>query len=459
VFSTGPRLDSGRITGCVIDPSRKKFQPTAALFRAQAAMSDSVVFTEPDYLTQADSAAFFSIENVRPGDYRLIAFVDKNSNHRLDPGSEDAFAPLRPVISVSPQAETVQLFPVASDTASPRLASVKPLSPRIIIGTFDRPLDTARGCSVPQWTVECVGDTCPSPAVAGCRWTAGRSSWALLLAGALANAPYRLIGTYRRTKDTAGVAVSDTARFNGLTVEDTVPPSLLSRPPSGTLPLLPEIKLNFSEPVKFKGPVSLADSLGDTVPLCTDTGFADTVILTPMRRLRAGCGYRLVLLTSDGHDIAGNPLRERDSTDTVTVLRLSVIAADSLALSLKGCASCLPAAAKRKWRFLPFSGGEETLCPDSAGCFSFSALPHGRGNIGFFIDENGNGRPDPGSLVPWLAPEASVVYPDTVEARARWEIEGVTFSKPCEPCAPHSAGPVPHPGNAGKQRASEPAED
>jgi len=442
VFSTGPSLDSGKIIGCVIDPSRRLFQPTAALFRAQRAKSDSVMFTEPDYLTQADSAAFFSIENVRPDAYRLIAFNDKNGNHRLDPGAEDAYAPLSPVITVTPLADTLRLFPAESDTAAPHLESVKPLSPKTIIVKLNRPLDTARGCSELQWAVECLGDTCAPPTVAGVRWLNGRTRCALLLAGALSGAPYRAICTYKKTKDTSFAAVSDTVRFNGLTINDTVPPALVSRPPAGIVPLEPEIQLYFSEPVALKGPLFLADSLHDTVRLGLDTGYADTTLLTPKRRLHPGSCYRLVLLTTNGLDMAGNPLKARDSTDTVAAFRFTVIAADSLAVSLSGCAPCLTPAPKRKWRFIPLSGGKETLCPDSGGCFRFDSIPYGKGNIGYFIDENGNNRPDAGSLVPWTAPEPSFVFPDTIEARARWEIEGVTFAGPCGQCAPHKAAAV-----------------
>jgi hypothetical protein len=446
VFSTGPSLDSGVIAGCVFVPSRRHFQPTVALFRAERAETDSVIFTEPDYLTQADSAAFFSIENIRPGTYRLIAFVDKNSNHRLDPGTEDAFAPERPIITVTPQSDTLRLFPARSDTAAPRLESAKPVSPKTIICKLTGPIDTARGCLEPRWLLECVGDTCASPAVSGCQWMNRRTRCALTLSGALSGAPYRLICTYNKRQDSSFITVSDTSRLNGLTVDDTVPPALVSRPPSGTVPLLPEIHLCFSERVMLKDLLSCVDSLRDTVRLFADSGYADTVVLTPKRRLHPGSLYRFVLLKNDGRDMAGNPLKVRDSTDTVAVYKFTSIAVDSLAVSLKGCVPCLPPAPKRKWRFIPLAGGKETISPDSGGCFSFDSIPYGKGNIGYFIDENGNNRPDPGSLVPWIAPEASVVFQDTIEARARWEIEGVTFAKPCGQCGKHKPAAVAQPG-------------
>jgi len=442
IFSTGPSLDSGIVMGCVVDPSKRRFQPTVALFRAAGDKKDSVLFTDPDYLTQADSAAFFSIENVRRDTYRVIAFIDQNGNHRLDPGTEAAYAPVRRIIAVTPQPDTVRLFPAESDTATPRLESVKPLSSKIIVCKLSRPLDTVRGCSEPVWTLEHIDNRGTPPAVSEKHWFGHRTRCMLLLADTLSLVPYRVVCNFKKKKDTSFTIIKDTSRFNGVTVGDTVPPVLLSSLPAGTVPLLPEIQLNFTEPITLKGPAFLTDSLRDTVRLSADTGYADTVVLTPQRRLHPGNRYCLVLLKTNGKDIAGNPLKARDTTDTVGTFRFSVIAADSLAVSLKGCIPCLGAAAKRKWRFLPFSGGKPAVCPDNGGCFSFDSLPYGKGNIGYFIDENGNGRPDPGSLVPWLAPEPSIVFPDTVEARARWEIEGVTFAGPCGQCAPYKVTTV-----------------
>jgi hypothetical protein len=123
----------------------------------------------------------------------------------------------------------------------------------------------------------------------------------------------------------------------------------------------------------------------------------------------------------------------------------SAIAADSLAVSFAGCVPCLGTDKKRKWQFLPFSGGNPALCADSNGCFRFDSLPSGKGAVGYFTDANDNGRPDKGSLVPWIAPEPSRIFPDTIEARARWEIEGVTFNKPCEQCRAHQAAAVSAP--------------
>jgi hypothetical protein len=217
---------------------------------------------------------------------------------------------------------------------------------------------------------------------------------------------------------------------------DTVRPALTSvfPPTTAVLPREGEIRLGFSEPVSFTARLALIDSLLDTVGVALDSAITDTVVAKPVRRLHAGSKYRLVLLTSFGKDLAGNCLHPRDTTDTVRVLTFSVIDPDSIAVSLKGCIPCLSRDSLRLWQFLPLSQGSVALSKDSSGCFSFDSIPAGKGFVAYFTDVNGNRKPDRGVLVPWRSPEQYFVLPDTVEARARWEIEDVNLPGACKGC-------------------------
>jgi hypothetical protein len=58
--------------------------------------------------------------------------------------------------------------------------------------------------------------------------------------------------------------------------------------------------------------------------------------------------------------------------------------------------------------------------------------------MGLFTDVNNDGLLTKGSLVPWIPPEPFLMFPDTVEARKNWDIEGVTFTGACEECVKKS---------------------
>jgi hypothetical protein len=444
VFSTGGTLDSGRIAGCVIDSASRPFQAIVGLYSTRrAANADTIVFGSPDYLTQSDSSGFFSFLNIRRDVYRLVAFMDQNNNRRLDPGVERAFAPLNRDLTVTTQPDTVSLYPAATDTAAPRLVSVKALSPRLILCKWSAPFDSLR-FSEPGWVLERSDKKGSAPAAADRYWLVGDPTRMILaLNDTLTLAAYRLI--YRFTRQTGGgsAAITDTIRCNGSATPDTVRPAFLSASPTGGLSIRSKLRLAFSKPVTLSAPLFLTDTLHHETELQVAAGYTDTVVLSPVNHLRPGMRYRLTLLLAGGHDPVGNTLRPRDSTsaDTAAAIAFFTMDADSLATALRGCAPCLQRAPLRKWRFLPLSGGAPTLSADSGGCFHFDSLPAGRGLVEYFTDVNGNDKPDAGRLYPFSAPEPFSIMSDTVEARARWEVEGLTFTKPCAGCAPRPVKP------------------
>ncbi len=79
VFSTGPVLDSLKITGRVVDAQtgQPQIKMAVALYED---FSDSILLKErPYYFARTDSSGNFSIENVRPGEFKIVAFEGKNT--------------------------------------------------------------------------------------------------------------------------------------------------------------------------------------------------------------------------------------------------------------------------------------------------------------------------------------------------------------------------------------------
>jgi len=135
-------------------------------------------------------------------------------------------------------------------------------------------------------------------------------------------------------------------------------------------------------------------------------------------------------------DTSQNKLTVVDSAgiDTVNTSKKKrlVNTADSLCIRLSGGASCLEPNEKRKWVYRPISRRDTTFTvPDSAGTFAFDSIPASKGTLLWFIDDNGDNRITPGRLSPWRSPERFFVLPDTVEAKARWVVDGLNV-RGCE---------------------------
>ena len=128
VFSTGPTIPPGSITGIAFDWAAER---PAALALVQALTPDSVL-----YLAQTDSGGKFTLGPLPTGRYLVRAIVDANGNRALD--RNEAFDSLTVVV---PLAAPIELRTAPRDTLAPRLLSVTAADSTGLRVEFDRPLD------------------------------------------------------------------------------------------------------------------------------------------------------------------------------------------------------------------------------------------------------------------------------------------------------------------------------
>lgn len=87
VFSTGSYIDSLKVTGNIVDAMKKKPETfvNVGLYEIDSTFNDSIVYREkPKYITNTlDSVTTFSIENIKPGKYLLVALKDGNGDNKF----------------------------------------------------------------------------------------------------------------------------------------------------------------------------------------------------------------------------------------------------------------------------------------------------------------------------------------------------------------------------------------
>jgi Big-like domain-containing protein len=131
VFSTGPTLATGQISGIVFDWVAAKTAPGA--FIEAISLPDSV-----RYVTVADTGARFTVGHMPPGKYLLRATVDQNKNRELDP--RELFDSATVTLADSVRRE---MLAFTHDTIGPGIATVTVRDSLTLRVQFDRPLDTA----------------------------------------------------------------------------------------------------------------------------------------------------------------------------------------------------------------------------------------------------------------------------------------------------------------------------
>jgi len=102
VFSTGSYIDSLSLMGKIKDSYDQKVENFVSIQLYDAkTFNDSTVYKEnPLYVTNTlDSLKVFALENLKAGNYKIIALKDKNNNYKFDPKS-DKIAFLKETISI-----------------------------------------------------------------------------------------------------------------------------------------------------------------------------------------------------------------------------------------------------------------------------------------------------------------------------------------------------------------------
>jgi|WetSurMetagenome_2_1015567.scaffolds.fasta_scaffold00150_37 hypothetical protein len=446
-FSTGATIDSGRVFGCVVAGEGKVVQPRVALFsRPDAKSSDTVYFGLPGYLTQTDSAGVFSLDNIHRGTYEILAFLDDNGNNRIDPGREQVYAPVKKHFTLDRVAGPLVLFGVSCDTTSRHISSLRPLSATCVGGEW------AGGSGMPDsayagaWRVECT-ESKRTVSIKQYLPVFHTQRFVLLLSDTLGLAPYRLVYPKQPPllygKDTV---IADTILFNGLASEDTAAPVFKGFGPQSGAEPRQVMRMFWSKPVTCRTSAwRCEDTTGAAIDLEVSGRFCDTTFLYVKRNLAPGMTYAVSMPDSLFADAAGNSPK-----DTAGIaVKFRTLGEQDLCLSLSGGASCLRPDSLRTWQFLLLGRQTGSLTGDRSGTFRFDTIPAGKGKISFFLDANRDGKPTPGSLVPWVAPEEYRLFPDTIEARARWDVEGVPVPAACELCAPRIK---PRPASAEEEK-------
>jgi hypothetical protein len=142
VFSTGPTIDSGSISGTVFDWPGNKSAPRALIEAIQ--LPDSTRF-----VTTADSLGFYTIGHLPSGRFLLRGVIDQNRNRGLD--SRELFDSVTVELRDTLRRE---LYAFVHDTLGPGIAQLEVRDSVTLRVGFDHPLDTALQVTPANFTLK-----------------------------------------------------------------------------------------------------------------------------------------------------------------------------------------------------------------------------------------------------------------------------------------------------------------
>lgn len=453
-FATGPRLNRGQLQGRVIEAAEG--QPVSDVDVYAYAAPDSVapdsLPEQPTYRTQTNESGTFTFEYLREQPYYVIALQDNNRNRQPDPTEGYAAPPQATLVADSTRAiegDTPWLF-ATPDTSAPDVQRARARSAARVEVQFDESVRLATRDPA-AWVV--------ADSVSGRRVTprqvfrqASTPASVYVVTPSLQERVHRLIVPAGGVVDSVGNPVrADTVRFTPAARSDTVQTRFRTFTPANrtadttdTYVLLPDEApgVRFNQPITLdpnveaiaalRRIVSVQDTAGQRRTFTATTRDGTTYRLVPDPDFRPGetvqvrvnaraLGTGDSVLTRDFRRISD---RELGGAEGVALLADTLGSALSAATPSGAAADTTSTAPTLVVEIIPVQAAvpieRRTATADTVGTFLFEGLPDGSYRFRAFLDRNGNGTWDAGSLIPYQAPEPIAWSLTPLETRPRW---------------------------------------
>jgi hypothetical protein len=430
-FSTGARLDSGRLEGAVY--------ASGSLVGTQIWAYDLAETPDPDpgtdrplYRTQTAESGAFRLTHMAPGRYRTFAVTDRDGNDRYDPEYDLIGVPFTDTDIRADADPPFLSFRIARrDTTLPQLISVESPDRRHVNVRFSE--------SMSSWALEnpktyqILQDTDTLSVLSAYLNDRNPAVAHLLTSPQVPDQTYRF--SVSRGRDLAGLSLDTTfaaTEFTASALSDTVSPTVVERVPADSSVNVmpdPEIELMFSEAMdsaSVRRYWTLHRSGGDAVPGVVNWLHPARCRFIPDASLEPGQTYHMRVEVDSITDVAGNALGDTvisTSFETVRNDTLSAISGRIIDPQVTHTGSYVVTARSVNGHVYTTSIPSDTL-------YRFDPVLPGIFLIEVYHDRNDDGRYDLGHPSPFDPSERFVVYGDSVIVRSRWPNEGNDIALP-----------------------------
>ena len=430
-FSTGDKIDKGKISGIVYKNFKPAVNTDVWAFRTDTIVS--IFDIKPNYITQTNDSGLYQLEYLQTGKYLCLAVEDMRSDRKYDPGADLIGLPTGEVVLDSIKSAVFNFnFDLSKqDSSSLKLISARYNEDKLIMLKFSSTIDINK---ISPENIEIAGDD-----------------------GIVLDS-FKIFSTSDTTdnifihpnvlpaSDSLHVFVKDLISLNNRplsdslnnmyiqidTLTDTNPPKLISFYPadnSRSFPADSGIRLNFSEMIETDSAILNTIELAGNDSLdYTDFSYAvnlNRLSIELLDSLVAGQTYTFSIDLSQVHDASGNAV-----DDSVRQIRFTVVRIDDFG-SVSGQLQNGMGGFSDPVIFVRSVSGNisELVAVDTSYHFKHN-LPTGSYQFYGFDDINMNRLYDRGSILPLEFAEPFILFPDTVSVRSRFETEEIILKIP-----------------------------
>ncbi|MEW5924325.1 MAG: Ig-like domain-containing protein [Candidatus Zixiibacteriota bacterium] len=431
-FSTGTRISQGKVTGTVRTGGKPAAGAMVALFNmTQPDAATAFDSLYPPYITQSGKSGEYSLEFLPEGRFFIMAFMDKNKDHLFDYPAEPFGLPDK-ICTVSGlsvptmdfniiQEDTAAVSVISSGLTGDRLVKMrlsKSVKSDIIKNNLDKifliPIDAA--------------DRRITPVAVKEKADISTQSFSFFFES-LAEGKYNFemkASIFNQNADSATMISG--GELNVIYEPDKTPPSIEDITHSRKMfyPSDSIMTIWLSEPLDTKSISSDAIRVmdADSNRLSTEFVWPDRFTLDLYASgIDWGKVYDILVAESLLYDLSGNRMG-----DTILNYKFTTYNKDSLG-SASGEIVFGPGVDSAGVVHITFATekGLEILSQSLRERTFNVELPPGKYLMKGYLDRNDNNSLDLGKLYPFDFAEKSVISPDTVRVRARFETSGIIF--------------------------------
>lgn len=446
LFSTGPKLDSGEISGFLLQPvsgtGPKPSDIFVLAYDISSKSADTLDFTHtlPDLLTQPNDQGVWQLMPMKQGHrYRFFALADAYRNHLFDPGVDAFGVPTSDAVmdSVSKTPFFVRMS-ATIDTIRPELMDAEVTDSFHVRAHFSEAIDSL---DVRTNNISIAGNTI----VAAFRESPEKKPGQVTYVTAtpfVASKNYTFLVRADSMHDLAHNPISDTANKISFDAPGTVRNANLPvfagigiRDSAVGIPTIPSLLIRFSDAVRrdsAEQAIILLDSNQHNVRASYKWLDDSRVILSSRDSLLSNALYAIMVRTRGIlSPVPAMGVAEKDTTlrfrfRTVNVRDLSKLSGK---IAIQDSFFVQNAAGVLVVQALATGTGElrQVVLRHGEREYAFDGLPEGSYRVRAYFSRSAEPVFDAGSLKPWRFAMPSGDFGQVVTARMRWTTKNIDF--------------------------------
>lgn len=439
IFSTGPKIDSGKISGKLYDVKPEGSYVFAYKIDKLNPDTLNIKNTLPHYRIQVGNSGNFTIPALKDGKYRLFAVRDKFKDGIYSEGVDQFGSAVSDVDVLDSKSKKVliKLGPTI-DSQKPMLYEVEAMSNQRINAFFSEEIEPLSLEKSLFLITDSLGEKKEEYPLAVYINPNDKKAVEVILSQKLSNkSKYKLTiesNSYYQIRDTAGNPLSDTANkafFIANNIDDTLQPAIFKFPfRDSTLNINPynSFIIIFNTAVdknNFEKKIEIKQKAEEKATQCEILWQTPNIVeLKPMDKLKQDAWYQLALHCDSLKSLLGKFFKD-------TTYTLNFKTADYRNFGGVSGRITNPTHCKGNYVVIlknKVSKEELTTMASGDGNWNFDEVEAGEWTIEVYCDENGDMIYNYGRAYPFAFSEKFYIFENNIKVKPRWKVEGIVLS-------------------------------